>query len=286
MMPGLAKLTEEIAGAPPPGLVDELWRLVYTRGHCDVDRARPQPGRQHAGVLVFARVLDGRHVLVVVETGDRLVGTLATWAPIPPLGSAVRLAPGGSAGWHVIVDESLPLPLDVRFDAVPPAGERVWVRALREALCAIRASETVRRDGIAARRRALPPMVRVPSREDVVRQRFAELRPYCEREVAVAKLRDELPELHRRIREMQIANATTQGELVRLEGEYAHSRARTQSTYVASRFLDALADAPFTVSGLTEAPDDLDDPARADDVLRTISLLARALPRGAARVAV
>src|SRR5438270_744063 len=158
MMPGLAKLMEEVAAAAPPGLLDELWRLVYTRGHCDVDRARPHPGR----------------------------------------------------------------------------------------------------------RRALPPFRTLPSADTFVRERIATLRYGDDREEALAAVRRELPELHRRIREMQVANASTHAELVRLESEYAQSRARTQATYVASRLLDALAQAPFTVTGLDAAPEGLDDPARAD----------------------
>lgn len=287
MMPGLAKLTEEIAtGAPPAGLVDELWRLVYTRGHCDVDRAKPHPGRSHAGILVYTRVVDPRRVLAIVETGERLIGALASLGPLPPLGSAVRLAPGGVAGWHLIVEEALPLPLEVRFDVAPTGRERPWIDALREALCEIRADESIRRDGIAARRRALPAFTNVPSSDEVVRRRFATLRRAESHDDALDTLRGELPELHRRIREMQIANAANQAELVRLESEYAQSRARTQATYLASRQLDALIAAPFTVSGLSGAPEGLDDPARADEVLRTIALLARALPRSSGLVAV
>jgi hypothetical protein len=66
MTQGLAKLMEEVAAEAQPELTDDLWRLVYTRNHVDIDRARPYIDRDHAGVLVFARALGRRRALVVV----------------------------------------------------------------------------------------------------------------------------------------------------------------------------------------------------------------------------
>ncbi|MEA2719238.1 MAG: hypothetical protein QOJ39_1102 [Candidatus Eremiobacteraeota bacterium] len=341
MMPGLARLMEEVAtGAPPPGLADDLWRLAYTRGHVDIDRARPYLDRDHAGILVYARSLDETRALLIVETGDRLVGAAGAFGPLPRAGSAVRLAAvvaGTSAAWRLIVDEAFPLALDVRFDRAPACeGDRRWVGMLRHALGVIRKAEGERRAAIAVRRRALPPFaMNAASFEEAARERVAALRRDVERETdytpdeaaqldaargarhgrgyaeqrrafaretalvrarqerfdtrmraALDAFRADLPALRRSIRTAQAANDATQSMLQQLEDMYVESRARTKATFTASRWLDELADAPFAIAGLESPPRGLDDPARANDVLRAVALLARALPRAHARIAV
>ena len=269
MMPGLAALEGEVATEFPQEFADDLWRLVYTRGHCDVDRARPYADRDHSGILVYARSVDELRALVVVETGDRLVGAVGAFGPLPRVGSAVRLAAFAAREprWRLLVDEAFPLAVSVRFDRAPADRKaREWVDALRCALHEIRAVETLRRDGIAARRRMLPALADLPSAETAAHAG--------------------LPEVRRRIREVQATNAATRSALAQLEVAYGESRARTQTTFAAWRWLDALASAPLAVEGLDTPPDGLDDPARANDVLRAIALLARALPRGATHVAV
>jgi hypothetical protein len=329
---------EEVATAARAELADDLWRLVCTRNHVDVDRARPYLDRDHAGILVYAKSLDRKRALAIVETGDRLIGAVGSFGPLPRLGSAVRLS--GSAGaittWRLIVDEAFPLALDVHFDRAPSGkADRRWIGVMRHALGAIRAAEAVRRDGIAARRRALPKFAELPSCDDVVREQIDALRRDVERETtytaqendeldaaryarfsgtyfeqrrghdretaivrarqqrfdarmrdALASFRSELPELHQRWRAMQSANEATRATLLRLEAAYAESRSRMRAAFTASRWLEALAEAPFVVSGFDAAPPDLDDPVRANDVLRTVALLVRALPRTGARIAV
>ncbi|GEM_PF-3561526 len=338
MTHGLAGLMEEIATAARSGLADDLWRLVYTRNHVDIDRARAYLDRDHAGILVYANALDRKRVLAIVETGERLVAAIGAFGTPPRLGSAVRLSgsPGAITTWRLIVDEEFPLALDVHFDrAASGAADRRWIGVMRHALGAIRAAEAVRRDGIAARRRTLPKFTDVPSHDDVVRERLDALRSEAERETAYtaaeneeldaaryARLsgtyfaqrrghdrettivrarqqrfdarmraaldtfRGELPALHQRWRAMQSGNESTRATLLRLEAAYAESRARMRTAFTASRWLDALADAPFVVSGFDAPPPDLDDPARANAVLRAVALLVRALPRTGARIAV
>ena len=338
MTHGLAGLMEEVATAARQELADDLWRLVYTRSHVDVDRARPYLDRDHAGILVYAKPLDRKRALAIVETGDRLVGAIGVFGPLPRLGSAVRLSASGgaSAGWRLIVDEAFPLPLDVRFDRAPSGpADRHWIGVMRYALGAIRASEAVRRDGLAARRRTLPKFVDVPPSDEVVRERIDALRREVEDETeytpeendeldaarrarcsgtyfeqrrgherettivrarqqrfdermraALETFRRELPELHQRRRAIESENEATRATLVQLEGAYAESRARMRAAFTASRWLDALGDAPFVVGGFEAPPPDLDDPARANDVLRAVALLVRALPRTGARIAV
>ena len=338
MTHGLAGLMDEVAPAARAALADDLWRLVYTRNHVDVDRARPYVDRDHAGILVYAATLDRKRALAIVETGDRLVGAVGAFGPLPRLGSAVRLSAtaGAITTWRLVVDEAFPLAVDVRFDRAPSGpADRRWIVVLRHALGAIRAAEAVRRDGIAARRRALPKFEEVPACDDVVRERLDALRAEVERETeltpaendelnaaryarysgtyfeqrrghereaaivrarqqrfdrrmheALAAFRAELPELHRQWRTLQSANETTRTTLLRLEGSYAESRARMRTAFTASRWLDAFADAPFVVTGLEAPPPDLDDPVRANDVLRAVALLVRALPRTGARIAV
>jgi hypothetical protein len=338
MTHGLAGLMEEVATVARPELADDLWRLVYTRNHVDIDRARPYVDRDHAGILVYAKPLDRKRTLAIVETGDRLVGATGSFGPLPRLGSAVRLTAGGGVitSWRLIVDDAFPLALDVHFDRAPSgAADRRWIVGMRHALGAIRAAEAVRRDGIAARRRTLPKFADVPTCEEVVRERIDALRHEVERETAYTAaendeldaaryarfsgtyfeqrrghereaaivrtrqlrfdarmraaldaFRRELPQLHQRWRAMQSANEATRATLLRLEGAYAESRARMRASFTASRWLDALAGAPFVVTGFDAPPPDLDDPVRANDVLRAVALLVRALPRTGARIAV
>jgi len=329
---------EEVATGAQPGLADDLWRLVYTRGHVDVERARPSLDGDEAGVLVYAHVIDAARALVVVDTADRLVGAVATVSAPPRPGSAVRLSAtptARKAAWRLIVDEPFPAVLDVRFDRMPGAGaDTSWVAALRDALASIRAAEAVRREGIAARRRRLPPHAEPRGSDDLVRDRVAALRRDAERDTAftgeeqaeldavrfarlagsyaeqrraferetaivrtrqarfdacmrerLAAFREQLPELHRRVRECQIANEAVRRELQRLEDAQIDSRARSQAALDATRSLDALATAPF-VATLRAPLAALADPARANGVLRAIALLMRALPRTAFGVAV
>ncbi|MDB5070884.1 MAG: hypothetical protein JWM87_1995 [Candidatus Eremiobacteraeota bacterium] len=340
-MPGLARLMEEAAtGAPPPGLADDLWRLAYTRGHVDVDRVRPYLDRDHAGILVYSCSVDETRALLVVETGDRLAGAVGAFGPLPRAGSAVRLSAvmaGVSAAWRLVVDEAFPLALDVRFDRAPACdGDRRWIGMMRDALGTIRKAEAERREAIAVRRRALPPVaVSMASCEEIVRERVAALRADVERETAhtpdetaeldavrnarhgrsyggqrraferetalvrarqerfdermraaLDEFRVELPALRRSIRTAQAANDAAHSMLQQLEDMYVESRARTRAAFTASRWLDELEDAPFVIAGMEAPPDGLDDPARAHDVLRALALLARALPRARARIAV
>ena len=330
MTPGLAKLTEEIATEAPAELREDLWRLVYTRGHVDLDRARPYLGHDHAGILVFARELGPRRTLIVIETGDRLVGAVGAF-PLPRLGSAVRFATnvtGGSAPWRLIVDEAFPLDVELRFDRPPAPHEHGWLDAMRDALAVIRTAEAVRREGLAARRRTLPPCPELPSSDTIVREKLDALRRDAERETqytaaetaeleafrwarqagsqreqrrgyereaalvrrrqerfdarmraSLEAFRSDLPALHHRIRAQHAEHDSTRIALQRLETAAFESRARTEATFSASRWLDALADAPFVVGPLGTALESLDDPARANDVLRALALLARAMPR-------
>lgn len=103
---------------------------------------------------------------------------------------------------------------------------------------------------------------------------------------ALDAFRAELPALRRSIRTAHAANDATRSMLQQLEDMYVESRARTRASFTASRWLDELEDAPFVIAGMEAPPDGLDDPARAHDVLRALALLARALPRTRARIAV
>jgi hypothetical protein len=153
---------------------------------------------------------------------------------------------------------------------------------MRDALGAIRTAEAVRRDGIAARRRTLPALATI-SAEDVMRERIGALRLGG---AGLNTVRVELPELRKHLRAMQSANEATCAELRRLEEAHLESRARTQAAFAAATRLDAFENAPFVVGGLDALPRQLDEPARAFEVLRALALLSRALPRTGTRVAV
>jgi len=338
MTPGLAKLMEEVATAAQPGLADDLWRLIYTRGHVDVERARPSLDGDYGGVLVYAHAVDGVRALLVVDTGDRLVGAVATVAASPRPGSVVRLIAtptSRKAAWRLVVDEAFPAIADVRFDRVDSGvASSAWTDAVRDALGVIRATEAMRRESIAARRRRLPPYAEPPATDEVVRDRIAALRSNTERDTdfsaaeraeldavrfartagcyadqrrafereraivrmrqdrfdacmreRLAAFREQLPALHRRVRERHLASETVRRELQQLEDAAIESRARSEAALAAARSLETLAAAPFTVT--LRAPLDVaDDAARAHGVLRAVALLMRAIPRAAFGIAV
>lgn len=319
MQPGLARLTEEVATDARPALSDDLWRLAYLRGRTDVDRARPYIDRAHAGILVYRAPVREDRTLVVVDTGERLVGALDRF-PAARVGSAVRLTPasfGDPVTWKLLVDEPFPLDLVVRFDRpAPPRGEPPWIGRFRDALAAIREAEEVRRDAIAAERRALPPFLASPGLETLVRERLDAIRREAERETAysaeeraelesprtsrarvqtlgrarqerfdarvrerVAALRETVAELQAKRAAIFARNEAIHAALRRLEDADMESRARSGDAATAERHLERLAGAPIAVEGAEDAAVGVDDPDRARDVLRAIALLARARPR-------
>ena len=175
----------------------------------------------------------------------------------------------------------------------------------------VRAPEEVVRERVAALRRDAERETAYTSDElaelDAARNArqggsYAEQRRAFERETALMRARQErfdarmraaldafraeLPALRSSLRAASTANDATRSMLQQLEDLYVESRARTRGTFTASRWLDECSDAPFVVAGMEGPPRGLDDPARANDVLRALALLARALPRVRARIAV
>ena len=139
-------------------------------------------------------------------------------------------------------------------------------------------------------------------RADRARGTYGEQKRAHEREQAMLRLRQvrfndalrvQLESLKATVPEVRAAraaivarNEATHAALRRLEDADTESRARTNDTTIAERYLDAFERAPFMLE-LREPPSGLEDPDRARDVLRAIALLSRALPRIAnVRVAV
>jgi len=103
---------------------------------------------------------------------------------------------------------------------------------------------------------------------------------------ALESLKATIPDIRAARAAIVARNEATHAALRRLEDADTESRARTNETVVAERYLDAFDRAPFMLE-LREPPSGLEDPDRARDVLRAIALLSRALPRIAnVRVAV
>ena len=304
-MSGIARLMDEVApGTPRSELSASLQRLADARSYLDVDPARPYLDRDQPGILVFARPIDGERALLVIDDGRQLLGATGAFGALPRLGSAVRLAARRGTrtfAWRLAVDEELPLPIGVRFDRAAAApGDRRWIRTLRDALEEISAIEALRRDALASRRRDLPALQHVPLAHELVRQRVASIGRDAEREAGaasgarfemvvsekLASVRATLPDVHERVRRIRAANDAVRDELQRIENAYGESRARTVSACTALGWLDAFERAPFAVDGLDAPLTSLDDPAYADDVVRTVVLLARAFTRTRDRIAV
>ena len=338
MTSGLADLSQLLGGEIARRAGHDLWRLVYARGHVDLDVARPFVGRSCAGILVYARSIDDVRALLVVDVGDRLVAAVGRFGAIPRLASAVRLvgAYDGEAIWKLIVDEPFRLDAHVHFDQPPlQRADHRWVESLRNGVALIRAAEAERRDRLTAERRSLPlPAVRTAG-DALMRERADALRREAERrsaytgverlqlEAARASRSSTNPAERRRgvVRETDLVRArqarfdvalaerlavprrvvpTLRGEvnlaaarnraphdvLARIESAYADSLARSASAFAAIPWLAALDDAVFVVEGLDAPPPRLDEPTNANDLLRAIVLLVRALPRSRALVAV
>ena len=170
--------------------------------------------------------------------------------------------------------------LYARMDRNPGGyGNRRRIAALRDALGIIEAAELVRREAIAAQRRALPERTASATWDDLVRARIAALR----REAGtLAAFRAELPALRRQHHGRHAADDVLRREHARLSAQYTASRKRTAASD-ALRRLDALA---FVGPGLDARSYDLGDPARADELLRAIAALVPTLPSTTARIAV
>jgi hypothetical protein len=337
MTDGLAQLSQLLGSEIARRAGADLWRLVYTRGHLDLDVARPIVDRSYAGILVYARSIDDVQSLLVVDVGDRLVAAVGRFGAIPRVASAVRLvgAFDGEPIWKLIVDEPFRLDAHVHFDRPPvQRADRHWVESLRNGVALIRAAEAERRDRLAAERRGLPLIEARTAGDELMRERADALRREAERrsaytggerlqlEAARASRSSANPTERRRglARESDLVRArqarfdvalaerlavlrvvpTVRGEvnrivernrathdvLARIESACADSLARSASAYAAIPWLAALDDALFVVEGLDAPPPRLDEPSNANDLLRAIALLVRALPRTRALVAV
>lgn len=178
------------------------------------------------------------------------------------------------------------------FEA-PPSVET----HLRERAEAVR-REVLRATDFSAEERAELERLRVAR----VKGSYAEQKRAHEREQLLLRARQErfneamrtgldsvkatVPEVRAARAAIVARNEAMHAALRRLEDADTESRARTNETAVAERYLDAFEQAPFLLE-LREPPAGLEDAERARDVLRAIALLSRALPRVAnVRVAV
>jgi hypothetical protein len=248
MTPGVATLVDQVGMAAIRGHEEALWRLIYTRGYVDLVAARPALDHVHAGLLVYAVPFEDGRTLLVVDTAQRLIAAPGRFATVPPVGSAVRLTGmfDGQASWKLLVDEPFRLPGNLVFAPAAGVSDGGWIAIVREALNAINTHEATRRAAIAARRRTIPPL--------------GSAAPTTQAAILAA--------------------------LERLESAHAESRARSDAALAAQATLDGFANAPFRIDGLSTRLAGLDDPRRAHEVLRSIALLQRAMPRGGERVAV
>ncbi|MGD0053290.1 MAG: hypothetical protein ABSD03_15915 [Vulcanimicrobiaceae bacterium] len=338
MTDGLAQLSQLLGSEIARRAGADLWRLVYTRGHLDLDVPRPLVDRSYAGILVYSRSIDDVRSLLVVDAGDRLVAAVGRFGAIPRVASAVRIvgAYDGEAIWKLIVDEPFRLDVHVRFDQQPvQRADRHWVESLRNGVALIRAAEAERRDRLAAERRGLPMLEIHTTGETLMRERADALRREAERrsaftgverlqleaartsrssanpaerrrgvarendlvrarqarfDVALAErlavLRNVVPTVRGEVNRVAARNRATHDVLARIESSYADSLARSASAFAAIPWLAALDDALFVVEGLDAPPPRLDEPSNANDLLRAIALLVRALPRTRTSIAV
>jgi hypothetical protein len=251
MTSGLTNLAQILGDALPGDVADDLWRLVHTRGHVDLAVARPSIDRSFAGTLVYARVIDERRALLVVDGGERLIAVIGRFPAIPRVASAVRLIGSydGEGNWRLAIDEPFRLAAQVRFERQPAhAAERHWLESLRNALALIRAAESERRDRLAQERRALPPLAADTAVEVLLRERTETLR-------RDAALRSEYTRAERLELAEARASRTSPNPMERRRGlirENALTRARQ------ARFDDAVAE---RMTALRDAAPSLRDQA-------------------------
>ena len=307
-------------------LHDALWAVLWNRHHDDVDEPLWLPDSAYLGVLAFARPLDETTAICGVDTGEAFA-TFRVQSVLPPVGSRVRVVPGGHELWRFADVTSVGLDLELRFDSNAPATDMHWVETLRGAVHHLREIFDARREQLAARRAHLGALQEPASLEAIWRDEVAGISDRValeteytpkehaalararakgartaddeERKVLAARkkrfseraatevaafrderwpaIRDTAVEENRRYTEYRT-------EVVRLEDALQRIRALSDRAHKAGAMLDALERASFRAT-LTLDEARLEEAAYAEEVLRTVELLAMAIPLRAASAA-
>lgn len=152
---------------------DALWAALWNRRYDDVDEAVWVPAAVHRGMLAFVRTFPEGASLAAIDTGDAFV-VFRDLAPLPPVGSRLRVLPGMPGEWKV-GDGAVPFGpgLSLRFDRPPTEGEAEWIGPTREALAALRAGLEGRQRRLAARRSELGAVTAPATLETIWRAEVA-----------------------------------------------------------------------------------------------------------------
>lgn len=146
------------ANEDPGDIRDRVWAVAWARGYQDVMIPLPTPETKIEGHVVLARGYDSGRAVVLIDDGERLVGTYEHY-DIPPLGARVRLVPmyGHQTNqWSLRVLAALGCGLLIRFDESERRATDVgWVDRLRTCLANVREHEQRVRKQIEQQRRTL-----------------------------------------------------------------------------------------------------------------------------------
>ena len=153
-------------------LHDKVWAVLWNRHHDDVDEPVWLPDSAYLGVLTFARQLDETTAFGGVDTGEAFVA-FRVQGVLPPVGSRVRVVPGGHELWRFADVQSIGLNADLRFDSNAPATDTSWVEALRGAVRRLREIFDARREQLATRRAHLGALQEPSSLEEIWREEVA-----------------------------------------------------------------------------------------------------------------
>lgn len=151
---------------------DALWTVLWNRHHEDVDEPLWLPDSGYLGVLAYARELGDGLAFGGVDTGESFVAFKLQGTP-PPIGSRVRVVPGGRELWRFADVQSVGLGAELRFDDKAPATEFGWIPTLRETVGRLRGIFDARRELLATRRAELGALQEPSTLEEIWREEVA-----------------------------------------------------------------------------------------------------------------
>jgi hypothetical protein len=151
---------------------DALWAVLWNRHYDDVDEPVWLPDSAYSGVLAFAQGLDDQLWLAGVDTFESFVAFRMQGA-VPPIGSRVRVVPGGHELWRCAEVQPVGIGLDLRFDDQTTVTETPWIDTLRDGVRRLRGLFDARRELLAARRAQLGALAEPSTLEEIWRKQVA-----------------------------------------------------------------------------------------------------------------
>lgn len=306
-------------------LRERLWQVTWSRSYQDILVPLPVPDIKIEGHVVFARQMESGKAVVLVDTGEELAGIVDTLEVPPMGARARLVPVYGMSGkWVLRVNGHIGCGLSIRFDEAPNAGgsapDSNWIDRMRACLSQIRENEVRVRKAIEAERRTLPFIESQPSFRSEMEKMDKELRQMVlaeqytdeeRRQLAKAKtpqqaqaiiasrnkrlvdryreevltVRAKIPEMRAEYDKKMESYAGFRTAIDRLNNTDSSSRAITDASLRATKQLDAIESASFSIraSGLSEMEEN--PRAHFGEIINTLDLLFELVPPRLQRLA-